>query len=464
MKRLFLIFSAILLSIPFGLLFVVSSVSAASPFDNVVQTTNALDIKCINSNDETLSLWNAWSSLVYGDALETTGWGTPVFEGKQVIYGVNETYLQNFRTALSDRVADGTGWGVTLRGFTESSGTSDTYVDIYAASSSSFSPTFGYHGNTNDPGLFSNPSQIYSLSLVCDGDNLIFSTNNSGNPNSVAGQFDYGTWSEHAKVFFLNFDIEYPEGYAGEQPPKDYNPPAFFNPEHTWTVSPEGELRVRYDKNYPGYARVNSYWELRKTDDDPPTLLDTKLLTPYETAQYTYTLPGAGYYEIAVGYTGSYPVNWGDYSRDWNGWNSSLFSIYWDGFSFASGNNHDRGECDIVCKNYEQDPISNIGGAFGRLNVDMHGLQAIILMPINFIASLPTYVDNCQPINFSFYGSSQQLPCAGPAYANIGGGVIYGIWQTVITAVVVFAIAFDSFRIIKNVNTPRNDSIELEKL
>lgn len=424
MKRfLFATLGGLLVALSIGL-FGGSSASAASVWDNVIKSTDKLEIGYRNTHSEDIT-------LKYVAVIEEAC-GPTIYD-----LFVEQAVSHQKPQAITAETDTHTG---------------TKYVQV----------AWG-----GDPDVIWSASPAYNayvrvqynieLTMTSSGD---YSCSSQAYANDLGYTYLGYSFVDTRYVFLNTYNPNYPPDYEGEDLPDTWTPATSFDPQHTWSVDRDGTLRVVYDKNFPGEARGNSYWELLDTSDDPVVELDTRLLTPYQTQQYTFELPGPGTYELAVGYTGDLPENWEDFN--YSVWNSSIFSIKWDGASFITGNNHDRTECDfVVCYNHPQEPL---GGAFGTLNPNMHGLQNVVLMPINFLGTLPSYVDACQPISVPILGSSQELPCLGPQYASINNGFIYGLWQTVITATVTFGVAFHVFRIIKNVNSPKDDGIEMEKL
>lgn len=91
------------------------------------------------------------------------------------------------------------------------------------------------------------------------------------------------------------------------------------------------------------------------------------------------------------------------------------------------------------------------------------GVTAIILAPIMFYRDLPSFATTCSPISFNLMGMAISLPCLGSQMQS-WSPFIYGLYQTVVNAVVAFFVALGVVRTIKNTNDPKDDRIEVQKL
>lgn len=224
MNRFLLAFFAILFSTLLGVFSTVSSASAATPYDDAIETSDNFNISCNNSSVNSINLYN-WHLIIRGDITEVDG--MPVS-----VHPSYSSYVSQALSDLEDRMDDGIGWGVAVQGYVQSGSDFTNQLQIYIGSDSLQAPYF--HTQTNDtmPGTtnylawkytgggFSNP-QGRILSINCSNDNITIAGYSDFSPNMVAGRLNsWGGTTYFSKPVFLNFNITYPEGYEGEVPPE----------------------------------------------------------------------------------------------------------------------------------------------------------------------------------------------------------------------------------------------------
>lgn len=268
------------------------------------------------------------------------------------------------------------------------------------------------------------------------------------------------TGAEIYQPYFSQFDVEYPPDYEGTNIPSSIADETGFVPQYSWTVDTEGVLRAPFLKN--NATPLSGYGNYRLFEADsswtPGTMLDQKVERPFDTYSYEYdALPGEGYYSLVITYEE------GDWQVAPDGFDyveTVVFRIYWDGHSFIQGGNSE-GCTDNICNNLEQEnPIIR---ALRSINIETHGLQAFLLAPINFLSSLPQYVDNCAPISIPIIGTTQTFQCLSPVY-EAWSPAVNAIWHTVLIAITGYWLGVRLFKLVKDINTPQKDGIELGHL
>ena len=189
--------------------------------------------------------------------------------------------------------------------------------------------------------------------------------------------------------------------------------------------------------------------------------------------QQTYTVDEYGNYYIALGlnthWEGAPRLDCGD-SGDSDNFNYDVklkvVALKIDGTTYSGTTQGSEcgaagGFCDGFAGANGTNPILK---AFQTLtNIQTFGLQAFLLAPINFVASLPSMANTCSPISFPLFGSNIQLQCLKPLYYSWSSTVMT-IYTTLINAVVVYAVATKIFETIRNVSAPDKDRIEVVKL
>lgn len=189
--------------------------------------------------------------------------------------------------------------------------------------------------------------------------------------------------------------------------------------------------------------------------------------------QQTYTVDEYGNYYIALGlnthWEGAPRLDCGD-SGDSDNFNYDVklkvVALKIDGTTYSgTTEGSECGAAGNFCDGFAGANGTNpILKAFQTLtNIQTFGLQAFLLAPINFVASLPSMANTCSPISFPLFGSSIQLQCLKPLYYSWSSTVMT-IYTTLINAVVVYAVATKIFETIRNVSAPDKDRIEVVKL
>lgn len=277
-----------------------------------------------------------------------------------------------------------------------------------------------------------------------------------------------------ANYFVSNAVINYPLDYEGEPIPDRANgqtePDQFLYPTYEYTIL-NGKLRIKHRNNLPHFLTGMNTIVIEKWDFNWETgtneIIETVIADPAGWTDETIDLStsGAGYYTFRI--THSQQLD----SPPWEANANELYYIApifirvnWDGSSNISGTTAGC-EGEICGDKKDGDTGSNpIYEMFKSLsNIELHGLTQFILAPINFIVTLPSQVSQCSGITYPLFGTTQTLPCLRTMYSSTYP-VIYNLWQTIVNGVVIGLISLNLFRIVKNINTPTHDGIEVARL
>lgn len=234
MKRLFLIFSAILLSIPFGLLFVVPSASAASIYDNNYHTTSELIVESTYNSCEAVDVRDTYFNI---------------FDDRDKWEDGNkyDTYIDLMR----DSVSNGS---VSISSYNQLQGVGldstyktvlFTYINGDTTVNWNTDTVTLTKDNSSDTGVYI--ELMYKQDAIGNGGCEIFvrayDFNSIG--SFVISSNDSNTRSNYTKNFLTygNVDFNYPAGYDGEQinetPPE---PEKGFTPIVAWNYN--GNKRI----------------------------------------------------------------------------------------------------------------------------------------------------------------------------------------------------------------------------
>lgn len=262
-------------------------------------------------------------------------------------------------------------------------------------------------------------------------------------------------------AFANTFPVTYPDGYDGQTLPNSNS--VGFVPQYVYTVDTTGLLRLSYSGNASVNLDGTASYRLTKLDDNwsgTPQQLDYRTEKPFWQSKYVFDkLPNSGYYRVVVEYSAS-----GNEITAPPGFDTVekvTFEIYWNGKDFINSNN--TGGCERnVCNNTnEGTPLEK---AFRSIQVDTFQLTNFVMAPLNFYASLPSYFNACTPIYFTLFNKGIELPCLGQTYRESSLSFAVTMYQVVVNALVCYFIAMNIFRMIKQVNSPKHDGIEVAKL
>lgn len=181
------------------------------------------------------------------------------------------------------------------------------------------------------------------------------------------------------------------------------------------------------------------YWQI--SDSSWSVINATAEYDCSERVPYEITLPEYGNYSVQLTY----------YDEDDYKLYSSSSQLNLDGGSGSDSIN---------------DPFYStaIGRVFEKHQATDYGLQKFFLAPIEFVASLPSKMDNCSTIVIPFLGDNITFPCVKNVISNSPIGSIVPIYQTIVLAVVTYAVAINIMGVIKSATNPLDDKIEVLKL
>lgn len=106
-----------------------------------------------------------------------------------------------------------------------------------------------------------------------------------------------------------------------------------------------------------------------------------------------------------------------------------------------------------------------IGRVFKKHMDSDYGLEKFFLAPINFVASLPSKVGHCTPINYTLMGEHVQLNCLSQtAWNRPTLSTIVNFYQVIMLATVTFFVATGVYGVIKSATNPLDDKIDVLRL
>ena len=102
-------------------------------------------------------------------------------------------------------------------------------------------------------------------------------------------------------------------------------------------------------------------------------------------------------------------------------------------------------------------------GFFSGFDGDNHGISGIITAPLEFVQSLLGH--SCEPLVFDlpFVDEEVSLPCIGPIYQQYFG-LFFNLYQVITTGIISYAVGIRIFGIVKGLQDPQNDKIEVMRL
>lgn len=147
-------------------------------------------------------------------------------------------------------------------------------------------------------------------------------------------------------------------------------------------------------------------------------------------------------------------------------WSDSVYTLVRDSFTGKSID-EDGNVTEITIKgdfvNRTSDNISisnNFDILAGIISDDFYGLSGILLTPLNFIKNLST--KSCQPLSLPipFTNKNISLPCFSTIYSTYVNELLI-IWHTVLYGIVVYSIAVDIFKTVKNTLDSDKNNLEV---
>lgn len=259
-------------------------------------------------------------------------------------------------------------------------------------------------------------------------------------------------------------NYNYPPGYEGQPIPDTWSPPQDLTPEYKGTVSESGLLKVQYLKNLSPFLTGTTYTNIDQMNTNWNGLdsqVGQWVSQPAGLMQEEIQLSGAGYYMLNISHDQQL------HSPPWpESHNYTIEQVwiqfYWDGKSFTDFTN--IGCSGQICNDFTDD-VDPTYKVFSSLGIPLFGLQQVILKPLNFLSEVSNETQNCTPLNLPlpFIDENISLPCMTPIYQNNFGNILL-IYQTILTGLFAYYVGLNTFRGIKDLSNPRDDSIEVAKL
>lgn len=229
---------------------------AASDYDDLITTTDNLEIDCFSS--------------ITGDPLGTSidfslGWSqvlnpeNTVFEGNtinrySVVGGSVGTRPQDQWNQLQENIDKARGWGVTKQDINTNGESFSVFIQTAEAN-------LNFTGTGDDRALkFPN---TYRIDVTCRQDGILVGYDNTTRNNTV--KYAY-SWDATTGIYFISNPINYPSGYEGEDVPETPNIPGSTQyPLLDYQVSKKS-IKAQYKNNIPNMSHIT--WLLYKTEDD----------------------------------------------------------------------------------------------------------------------------------------------------------------------------------------------------
>jgi len=408
----------------------------ASVYDDIIKITTDLEIE---TSDGSASRDFATDWLV--NATETLS---------NFCDDLGGAYCTNLASLEASVGAVDSQWAVSKA---TSDGVDFEYLTIYWCTYSS-PDCFGDFNNTTYPGTPTFFLRSSSLKM-----NVATFTYNPANAMAssdgllyVTGQFGFGAQpvqdSPYDPVFlFINYPITYPSDYEGEIPPDSYTPEDTstiglgYSPSFSYTVT-DLDIEVQ-DTTNP--LKLEQY----KIDLCFFQLPNNRYGDNFAQYEYDCESPPPIEHTFSDGYA-SYKILLRHYSSENDKYYDNTRILDVDGSTFSGnvgGESVDNGILD----------------ALSGFEFPLFGLQEIFLIPINFIATLPSKVDACAPIELPLLDTNYEMDCLLPYYQLQFGGIVT-IYQTIFTGLTTYFIAQKVLSRIKSTTNPKDDSIEVVQL
>lgn len=449
MKRFFLASFATLFSILLGVFFTGNSVSATTVFDDNFSVAETLKIVPYGQNNtSTCDLSSSWGAIPQHD---------DVPQSVKDLWNNREGWSVSRHMQASSSRLDGNRYYDTVRISYWVTGDSMPFANW----------TAGQYGQV------ATWNEAYLVTATVD-DNCELLTIGTTEIKQSEQLWNYQfSDSRTATQPFLtyNMDVNYPSGYEGETIPDTYTPPGepeFLYPEYVWTLSKDendnGILSVTYQDNLPHFLTGISSLEVMRLTQDWSSIdesLGILAANPAGWADWQFNIGDeAGYYMFRV--THNQQLDVPPWSEDDNYYIEAVnYQFYWDGQTFLNGT---TSGCEgIVCNDFTF-PEKKENRILGSLKVDSFGLTSVLTAPLNFFAQLPSKLENCSPVTIPFpHFGDFDLPCLTPTYqANLG--VFFTLYQTTLIGAFAYYLGVKIFSDIKEISSPKNDSIEAIKL
>ena len=118
---------------------------------------------------------------------------------------------------------------------------------------------------------------------------------------------------------------------------------------------------------------------------------------------------------------------------------------------------------DNITSSDTSDAESDLNGFFDGFDTNNHGLSGIITAPLEFIRNLLGH--SCEPLTFDlpFVDQEVSLPCIKPIYQQ-WFGPFFTLYQILTTGLLGYAIGIRIFGVVKGLQDPQNDKIEVLRL
>lgn len=449
MKRFFLAFIAIFLIVLSALLYEVSSASAASPYDDLVQIAPNLVIEKAGPNTtypDTIDVSVDW----YSQAEQTLQKACQVYPSDCARHTEFTSWLSN----------DEARWIVLHHG---------SGYQILVSTDPNAKLTFVTIGNEHFLSLTGSNNAIRNFGVF----NYYPGVFNYQSPDGIVNTSpfsSYTTYNFNASIFLSTFPVEYPDGYDGEIIPDTYVPPekVELTPEYQYSVNSNGLLSVTYLKNITPFLSGTNYFVLNRTTENWETLgaqIFSESFTPAGWTDKTFEqLLDPGYYVLRISHSQTFDSNspWSDKDV----WVHDVYiQFFWDGETTFTGTT--TGCEGQICNIFQTDESEKMWNMFEKLGLghDEFGLGAAVTAPLTFIAALPSKAANCTPISLTLPYVNRQitLPCMTSVYQT-HFGLIFSLFQTIMLGLFGYYAAVKVYGNIKQMKDPDDDSIEVVKL
>lgn len=471
-KKFIITTSVILSSVLLGVLFIGSSVSAASIYDDIVETTPDLVLQGTGSSaGQQIDISQDWF-IQYREAIDVR---CNLTGGNYCTTKDRFTYFDENLLDLEWAVFKVTNGGVES---IEIAYWEKGEVDVVFGTSRGV-PSLEFNGN-----VFVMRGLVYNAHQWSNSSGLSINVS----PSSVVSSNRYylhnkgfysNTSAELNEIFFITQEIEYPTGYEGEIIPDRVAPPGATEtlyPDYEWSIKKDendnGILTIKYIESMPHFLTGTSFLVVDKMEENW-TALDEEVASlnyqPAGWAEWSVNLgQGQGWYMFRIDHNQQLDSPpWGENDNYIIG--QVYYQIFWDGQkAYISGTTIG---CDgVVCNEFftedeETNPFYRTLSAIkiSELGLDT-GLTLAITAPIDFISSLPAR--ECTPVDLPLPFMSNKnitLPCLKPIYDEYASPLVL-VYQLTLTGLVSYATVTKVFDKLRQTYNPRQDRIEVTNL
>ena len=474
-------------------IFSAPAAKAATQFDDTVITVDKLELRNNNVNPQTIDITKTYTKyLTQCDAYMGQPSGTTssmfneaVANGSHAIY-VNHPYSGDFATQITIQYS--------LKPGIATFGSNSMY-EWLAPNHVSGVITFELQtpGDSNYNPPIGHPDDHVSCTGFID-------TSDPPSPysNEIALKWNDNRVQYSRQLFINTYQVQYPDGYAGQPIPDNYTDLIEWWPDYSLTVR-DRRVTAKHTNDLPDevdqpykvrFILQKGTFESGLTFDEK--FVDPKGSTSWENLEYgtDYMLYGTfvDANNVPLGETEVYKFETKTLGFDVDG-NDYFFGKDEQNCTYdeVSGQHCEPKEQSL----YEQCDLADLGCHFRNFQVWLkqfvinlfvlqddeitifkeiasptgEGLTAVIITPLNLLNKLKEAEYTCNPVSLPLphVNGNLNLPCMTTIYQN-SFGAIFTVYQMIINGLVSYYVLTRILESVKKMKDPQNDQIELLKL